>query len=161
PDQIGYSCNENLYNPVACAPCWLDRRCDFGRGCMETIPAAAAIEAAERMLAPPPDGPAVHSYQIALGAGSTDAIGFPMKSSIANPGKGRGVAIGLRRVASRLVRPVRRLVGATCLAYARGAGIGDHIMLSTVVRELKRRGHRRVFVFTEYPELFRHNADVD
>jgi ADP-heptose:LPS heptosyltransferase len=84
-----------------------------------------------------------------------------MKSSIANPGKGRGVAVGLRRVASRLVRPVRRLVGATCLAYARGAGIGDHIMLSAVARELKRRGHRRVFVFTEYPELFRHNADVD
>jgi ADP-heptose:LPS heptosyltransferase len=64
PDQIGYSCNENLYNAVACAPCWLDSRCDFGRVCMETIPAAAAIEAAERLVARPRDGLAVDSYEI-------------------------------------------------------------------------------------------------
>ena len=53
PDQIGYICNENLYNAVACAPCWQDARCDFGRVCMETITAGAVIAAAERMLAAP------------------------------------------------------------------------------------------------------------
>ena len=53
PDQIGYVCNENLYNPVECAPCWLDTRCDFGRNCLDTITTAAVIEAAERMLARP------------------------------------------------------------------------------------------------------------
>ncbi len=67
----------------------------------------------------------------------------------------------MRAVMRRLVRPVRRLVGATCLAYAEGAGIGDHLMLSTVARELKRRGRRRVFVITRFPEIFRGNADVD
>jgi hypothetical protein len=64
PDQIGYICNENLYNPVACAPCWLDSRCDFGRVCMETISTQAVVEAAERMLARPRDGLAVESYEI-------------------------------------------------------------------------------------------------
>jgi hypothetical protein len=64
PDQIGYPCNENLYNPVACAPCWLDSRCDFGRFCMETIPTSAAIAAAERLLARPRNGLAVESYEI-------------------------------------------------------------------------------------------------
>src|SRR5262249_14318072 len=50
PDQIGYICNENLYNAVECAPCWLDTRCNFGRVCMDMITTAAAIEAVERML---------------------------------------------------------------------------------------------------------------
>ena len=40
PDQTGYICNENIYNAVPCAPCWLDSRCEFGRVCMETIPTA-------------------------------------------------------------------------------------------------------------------------
>jgi hypothetical protein len=64
PDQTGYICNENVYNPVPCAPCWLDSRCDFGRVCMETLPTAAVIEAAERLLARPRDGLAVASYEI-------------------------------------------------------------------------------------------------
>jgi ADP-heptose:LPS heptosyltransferase len=64
PDQFGYSCNENLYNPVACAPCWLVSRCDFGRICMETITTGAVIAAAERMLARPREGLAVESYEI-------------------------------------------------------------------------------------------------
>jgi ADP-heptose:LPS heptosyltransferase len=64
PEQTGYICNENLYSPVPCAPCWLDTRCDFGRVCMDAIPAAAVITAAERMLARPRDGLAVESYEI-------------------------------------------------------------------------------------------------
>jgi hypothetical protein len=64
PDQIGYICNENLYSPVPCAPCWLDTRCDHGRVCMDVIPAEAVIEAAERLLARPREGLAVESYEI-------------------------------------------------------------------------------------------------
>jgi hypothetical protein len=67
PDQTGYICNENLYNNVACAPCWLDNRCDFGRVCMETIPAAAVIAAAERMLARSREDLAVETYEIIEG----------------------------------------------------------------------------------------------
>jgi ADP-heptose:LPS heptosyltransferase len=54
---------------------------------------------------------------------------------------------------------LRRLVGATCLVY--DGGIGDHLMLSTVARELKNRGQGRVFIITEFAELFRRNPDVD
>ena len=67
---------------------------------------------------------------------------------------------GSRQATTDADRPEDRRAGATCLAYAGGAGIGDQLMLSTVARELKRRGHGRVFVLTEYPDLFRHNADV-
>lgn len=65
PDQTGYICNENLYNPVACAPCWLDSRCEFDRICMDRITAADVIEAADRMLARPRGPLAVESYEIA------------------------------------------------------------------------------------------------
>jgi ADP-heptose:LPS heptosyltransferase len=58
-----------------------------------------------------------------------------------------------------LKRSVRRIAGATCLWYRYG-GIGDHLMLSTVARELKRRGTRNLLVITEYPDLFLHNRDI-
>jgi ADP-heptose:LPS heptosyltransferase len=67
PDQIGYICNENLYTPVACAPCWLDWQCDFGRICLEMITARDVIAAAERLLARPRDGLAVETYEITTG----------------------------------------------------------------------------------------------
>jgi hypothetical protein len=54
---------------------------------------------------------------------------------------------------------VRRLVDAVCLRYY--GGIGDHLMLSTIAHELKRRGTRRVFIISEYAELFHRNPDVD
>ena len=68
PDQIGYACNESLYNAVECAPCWLDTRCDFGRYCLDMITTGAVIEAAERMLARPRGPLAVESYEIIEGA---------------------------------------------------------------------------------------------
>ena len=71
PDQTGYICNENLYRDIPCSPCWLDRRCDFGRVCLDTISAGEVIEAAERMLARPRDGLAVASYEIAGGSAGT------------------------------------------------------------------------------------------
>jgi hypothetical protein len=67
PDQIGYICNENLYTPVACAPCWRFSRCDFGRVCLEMITARDVIAAAERLLARPRDGLAVETYEITEG----------------------------------------------------------------------------------------------
>ena len=70
------------------------------------------------------------------------------------------VTASLKRSLNRhLVRPVRRLIGATCLHYL--GGIGDHLMLSTVARELKRRGGRFVFIISEYPDLFPGNRDFD
>jgi hypothetical protein len=47
PWQSGYSCNENLYNPVPCAPCWLWSKCDFGHRCMKEISPERAIAAIE------------------------------------------------------------------------------------------------------------------
>src|SRR5262249_13879367 len=64
PDQTGYICNENIYRDIPCSPCWLDRRCDFGRVCLDSIAVRDVIEAAERMLARPRDGLAVASYEI-------------------------------------------------------------------------------------------------
>jgi hypothetical protein len=37
PDQTGYICNENLYTPVRCAPCWAANACDRDRECMTRI----------------------------------------------------------------------------------------------------------------------------
>ncbi len=64
PDQIGYICNENLYTPMHCAPCWRDSHCDFGRACLDKITARDVIEAAERLLSRPREGLAVESYEI-------------------------------------------------------------------------------------------------
>ena len=64
PDQIGYICNENLYTPIHCAPCWQDWRCDFGRACMDSITVRDVSEAVERLLSRPREGLAVESYAI-------------------------------------------------------------------------------------------------
>ena len=37
PWQTGYTCNENIYTPVSCAPCWREDICPFERHCMEVI----------------------------------------------------------------------------------------------------------------------------
>ena len=49
----GYSCNENLFTAVPCAPCWQWNRCDFGHRCMTAITADAVLAAAERLTARP------------------------------------------------------------------------------------------------------------
>ena len=71
----------------------------------------------------------------------------------------KSVRTALRRIILPALWPARRLIGAICLIYS--GGIGDHLMMSTVARELKRRGQRRVFIVTPYPELFLHNSDID
>lgn len=55
----------------------------------------------------------------------------------------------MRTVMRYLARPVRNLVDATFLTYY--GGIGDHLMLSTVARDLKRRGRRSVPIISDYP----------
>ncbi len=45
-------------------------------------------------------------------------------------------------------------------AIAFGGGLGDHLMCTAVARELKRRSARRVWMLSDYPSLFSHNADV-
>jgi hypothetical protein len=65
-----------------------------------------------------------------------------------------------RIVVRRLAPPLRRLADAVCLGYD-GGGIGDHLMLSTLAHEYKRRGQGRVFVISDFPDLFHRNPDID
>jgi ADP-heptose:LPS heptosyltransferase len=51
PELYGYVCNENMYTPVPCAPCWLWNTCAYDRRCMRQIEAAAVVEAAQRQIA--------------------------------------------------------------------------------------------------------------
>ncbi len=48
PDQTGYVANENLYTPLACAPCWRENACDFGRACLSAVTPAHVAGAARR-----------------------------------------------------------------------------------------------------------------
>lgn len=53
PDQSGYVCNENLYTPLACAPCWRWNSCDFDHRCMTEIQPTDVLAALARLLARP------------------------------------------------------------------------------------------------------------
>jgi hypothetical protein len=50
PWQSGYTCNENIYREVECAPCWREDVCPYGRRCMEVIDAQAVIDALNVLL---------------------------------------------------------------------------------------------------------------
>lgn len=50
PWQTGYELNTNLYNPVPCAPCWLESRCPYDKKCMEEITPAQVVEALRKRL---------------------------------------------------------------------------------------------------------------
>lgn len=41
------------------------------------------------------------------------------------------------------------------------AGIGDDLMCTCVLHELRKRGHDKVWMFSNHPKLFQDNADVD
>jgi hypothetical protein len=43
--------------------------------------------------------------------------------------------------------------------YFKG-GLGDHVMCSAVARELKKRGTKRIWLLTSFPEVFAGNSDV-
>ena len=42
-----------------------------------------------------------------------------------------------------------------------GVGPGDDLLCTVVMRELTKRGHRKIWMMTKNPELFMHNGDVD
>jgi|GEM_PF-355706 hypothetical protein len=51
PAQSGYPCNENLYSPVPCSPCWLLNACPYERMCLQMVDVGAVVEAFERQVA--------------------------------------------------------------------------------------------------------------
>ncbi len=51
PDQSGYACNENLFTPLSCSPCWRISTCDYDRLCMRRITADDVVAAVGRVLA--------------------------------------------------------------------------------------------------------------
>jgi hypothetical protein len=53
PEQSGYSCNENLFTPLPCAPCWRWNSCDFSHACMTAIQPTDVLAACDRLLARP------------------------------------------------------------------------------------------------------------
>jgi hypothetical protein len=50
PAQSGYPCNENLYTPVACSPCWRLNTCPNDRVCLGEISVAMVADALERQV---------------------------------------------------------------------------------------------------------------
>lgn len=42
-----------------------------------------------------------------------------------------------------------------------GVGPGDDLLCTVVMRELRKRGHRRIWMMSQNPDLFAHNHDVD
>lgn len=50
PDISGYPCNENLFTPLPCSPCWRRQTCVADHACMTAITAADASAALERLL---------------------------------------------------------------------------------------------------------------
>ncbi len=50
PWQTGYKTNVNLFNPLPCAPCWLESQCPYQKRCLEEItPEQVAAAVAETM----------------------------------------------------------------------------------------------------------------
>lgn len=50
PAQSGYPCNENLYSPVSCSPCWRLNTCPYDRACLQQIRVAEVIEALDAQV---------------------------------------------------------------------------------------------------------------
>lgn len=50
PWQSGYSCNENLFTPLPCSPCWLWSKCEFGHRCMKEIEPKQVVTAIENQI---------------------------------------------------------------------------------------------------------------
>jgi hypothetical protein len=50
PWQSGYSCNENIFTPLACSPCWLWSKCDHGHKCMNDIDAGRVTRAVQSQI---------------------------------------------------------------------------------------------------------------
>lgn len=51
PAQSGYPCNENLYSPVPCSPCWRLNTCPYERMCLQQIEAPDVVAALDAQVA--------------------------------------------------------------------------------------------------------------
>ena len=51
--------------------------------------------------------------------------------------------------------------GVRHLVYFGGSGLGDEVLVTTVLHELRRRRERGLGVMTSLPEIFAHSPDVD
>jgi hypothetical protein len=51
PAQSGYPCNENLYSPVPCSPCWRLNTCPFERVCLQQIEVSDVVAALDAQVA--------------------------------------------------------------------------------------------------------------
>ena len=51
PRQSGYACNENLFTPLPCSPCWRRKTCVDDHACMRAITADHVTDAITRILA--------------------------------------------------------------------------------------------------------------
>lgn len=50
PSQSGYVCNENLYSPVACSPCWRLNTCPYDRKCLRMVGVDDVVRALEAQV---------------------------------------------------------------------------------------------------------------
>jgi hypothetical protein len=64
PAQSGYPCNENLYSPVSCSPCWRLNTCPYERVCLQQIGVEDVVEALEAQVARVGTPLAVHTDRI-------------------------------------------------------------------------------------------------
>ena len=51
PAQSGYPCNENLYSPVSCSPCWRLNTCPHERVCLQQITIGDVLDGLEAQIA--------------------------------------------------------------------------------------------------------------
>ncbi len=56
---------------------------------------------------------------------------------------------------------VQTVKGKPKLLLSHDGGLGDNLLLTAVFHELKQRGYDALWAMTYYPEIFRHNPDVD
>ena len=64
PYQSGYTCNENLYTPLTCSPCWKENQCDFDRECLQRIQPEHVLAAISRQMERAGEPLALDSYTI-------------------------------------------------------------------------------------------------
>jgi len=64
PYQSGYTCNENLYTPLACSPCWKENHCDFDRECLTRIQPEHVLAAISRQRERAGEPLALDSYTV-------------------------------------------------------------------------------------------------
>lgn len=64
----------------------------------------------------------------------------------------RGLAVGLRTFVQ---------YGRPNVLLRYGRSLGDSLLCTALFRELRIRGHERLWMQTDYPELFENNPDVD